>query len=122
MDTLANFEQVLARAQELFLRENSLLKAGQIAEHATLMAQKKKLLTELDSALKSLQALRKDMEAAKASPYATRTGISKDQLRTLQDRVMQLLMLDKENEQLLLKRSMTTFSAGSALEKLSKAL
>jgi len=117
-ETLENFEKILARTREIFMRENSLLKAGQLAEHTALMEQKGELLGELDEAVKGIHALGGNPEAP-----------DKLQLRALQDNLMQLLMLDRENEQLLLKQSMGNFKTKAmpkvsidALQKLYKKL
>ena len=76
------------------MEENSLLKEKKLTEHTALMARKAELLKQLDAALKNLQETRD-----KKSPG------EKEKARALQDRIMRLLMLDRENEQLLIKLS-----------------
>ncbi len=117
-ETLQNFESALGLAREIFLQENTLLKAGKLEAHTALMGEKKKLLEKLDGSLKELEAMREN-----------KTPAQKQKLHALQDSVMQLLMLDRENEQLLLKLSMGNFRSSAtpsvsvdSLQKLYKKL
>jgi hypothetical protein len=115
-EILKEFEQTLIRAREIFLEENTILKAGRLGEHAALLAKKESLLKELAGGLEALRRLREQ-----------KIHGNKETIRRLQDGIMKLLMLDKENEQLLLKNSMNNFTAApkvssATLEKLYKAL
>lgn len=77
------------------MNENRLLKGGQLQEHGKLMGKKRELVKRLEGALATVKALRESKAHANAN-----------ELRSVQDRIMQMLMLDRENEQLLLKQSM----------------
>ena len=111
-EALKEFGRILVMAQEILLQENSLLKAGKIQEHTALMTKKGEMLKELDAVLVALRQLRDQ-----------KTPGNKESIRNLQDKIMKLLILDKENSQLLLKQS--NFSQepkinAEALEKLYK--
>jgi len=93
-EILKQFDGALVDAQGIFLEENSLLKAGKVQEHAALMAKKGDLLEQLDRVIAQLRQFR-----------GQKTSGNKETIRDLQDRIMKLLMLDKENSQLLLKQS-----------------
>lgn len=117
-ETLQSFERLLTQTQTLILEENSLLKSGDLARHTELLKRKGELLKELELGIAELKDLRENKAFA-----------PKDQLRTLQDRIMRVLMLDRENEQLLLKRSVGNFASTinfsasvRTLEKLQKNL
>jgi len=118
-EVLKSFEQTLARAREMFLEENMILKLGKTHEHAALVARKESLLKELAGGLEGLKHLREQKIPG-----------NKETIRRLQDGIMKLLMLDKENEQLLLKSSMGSMNnistapqvSTATLEKLYKAL
>jgi len=101
---LENFEKVLGKTQELFTKENELLKQGSLP--AEFLEQKKQLLAQLDEALAQL----KEATADSASQRSL--------MRALQDRIMKLLMLDKENEQLLTKQSIGALSSVSVSDQL----
>lgn len=100
---LAGFQTLIAQVNDIFLEENNLLKAGRLPEYTQLMNRKKELVAKLENALQSLAQMREN-----------KTHTDKQELRLLQDRLMQLLMIDRENEQLLLKKSMGNFQVTSA--------
>jgi hypothetical protein len=106
-ELLKDFDRALADAQVIFLEENSLLKAGKVNEHAALMDKKGHLLKDLDSIVTQLQQLR-----------GQKTPGYKETIRNLQDKIMKLLMLDKENSQLLLKQSNFSQSPKVSLDSL----
>lgn len=101
---LENFEKVLARTQEVFSKENELLKQGSLTPE--FLEQKQQLLAQLDNALAGLKE-------ATADSASQRTL-----MRALQDKIMKLLMLDKENEQLLTKQSIGALSSVSVSQQL----
>jgi hypothetical protein len=84
---------------QLALEENRFLRAQQRAPDAALVARKRALLEQLDGTLAALR----EVPAASARDPETRA-----RLETTRARILQILQLDKENEQLLLRCSLTT--------------
>lgn len=80
------------------LDENRFLRQQQRAPDAAFLERKRTLLTRLDSTLATLRTL----PAASARDPATR-----DELEKTRARILQILQLDKENEQLLLRCSLS---------------
>lgn len=79
------------------LDENRFLRQQQRAPDAALLDRKRTLLQKLDGSLAALRAL----PAASARDPETR-----EQLEKTRARILQILQLDKENEQLLLRCSL----------------
>ena len=110
-DDLAGYDALLNEVHQVFLQENTLLKGGKLQEHTELMGRKSELMEKLDAMLKGLKDLREN-----------RAHLNKERLRVLQDRIMQLLMLDRENEQLLLKQSVGSFHVSTPTKVSSQTL
>ncbi len=100
---LQGFQALLEQVKEVFLQENNLLKSGRLQEYSQLMTRKRELVTKLEQALQGLSQMREN-----------KTHTDKEQLRSLQDKLMQMLMIDRENEQLLLTKSMGNFQVSSS--------
>jgi hypothetical protein len=79
------------------LDENRFLRQQQRAPDAAFLERKRALLTRLDTTLAALR----EIPAASA-----RTPEAKAQLENTRARILQILQLDKENEQLLLRCSL----------------
>ncbi|MBA4137963.1 MAG: hypothetical protein C0518_11655 [Opitutus sp.] len=82
---------------ELALEENRFLQQHQRAPDAALLDRKRQLLSRLDDALAALRAAPRDGE----NQSAMRQALDKARAR-----ILQILQLDKENEQLLLRYSL----------------
>jgi hypothetical protein len=80
------------------LDENRFLRQHQRAPDAALLDRKRALLERLDQSLTALRAL----PAASA-----RDTVTQDLLEKTRARILQILQLDKENEQLLLRASLS---------------
>jgi hypothetical protein len=111
MNPLPALQQHQALCDEIHqavLDENRFLRQHQRVPDAALIARKRTLLEKLDVSLGALRAL----PAASARDPETRA-----QLESTRGRILQILQLDKENEQLLLRCSLgggTTRPAGPA--------
>ncbi len=97
MQALQQHQQLCDEIHQLALEENSFLQQHRRVPDATLLERKKGLLTRLEETLAALRAApRHSAEGA-----AFRAALDKTR-----SRILQILQLDKENEQLLLRYSL----------------
>ena len=89
--------QLCDEIQQCVFDENRFLRQQQRAPDAALLDRKRTLLARLDITLEALRAV----PAASARDPETRA-----QLERTRSRILQILQLDKENEQLLLRCSL----------------
>ena len=98
MEALQQHQQVCDDLHALALDENRHLQQHRRAPDAPLLERKRTLLTRLDETLAALRT-------------ASREGVSASDFRNAiektRSRILQILQLDKENEQLLLRFSLT---------------
>jgi flagellar biosynthesis/type III secretory pathway chaperone len=97
-ETLQKHLQVCDELYQLALEENRHLKQHRRPADATLLERKRTLLEQLDQTLSSLRSANASGEAGRE----TRPLVEK-----LRSRILQILQLDKENEQLLLRASLS---------------
>lgn len=97
-ETLQKHQQVCDELYQLALDENRHLKQHRRAPDSTLLDRKRVLLEQLDQTLTSLRTSNAGGEAARES----RALVEK-----IRSRILQILQLDKENEQLLLRASLS---------------
>ncbi len=102
---LNNHQQLCDELYALALEENHFLKERHSPPAAALIDRKRSLLRRLDA---SLAALR---EAPRSGRLAAEEG---DAVRKTMARILQILHLDRENEQLLLRCSMGVRPAAAA--------
>src|SRR4051812_7767239 len=100
-EALLQHQQLCDELHELALAENSFLQQHRRAPDAALLDRKRTLLTRLDE---TLAALRTASPGKGAGPALEKT----------RSRILQVLQLDRENEQLLLRHSLTARSTGTA--------
>jgi hypothetical protein len=97
MEALQQHQQVCDELHSLALDENRHLQQHRRAPDAPLLERKRTLLTRLDDTLLALRT-------------ASREGLSASDFRQAiektRSRILQILQLDKENEQLLLRYSL----------------
>jgi hypothetical protein len=98
LETLQKHLQVCDELYQLALEENRHLKEQRRPAEATLLDRKRALLEQLDKTLTSLRSSNATGEAGRE----TRPLVEK-----LRGRILQILQLDKENEQLLLRASLS---------------
>lgn len=98
LQALQLHQQICDELHELALEENRFLQQHRRAPDAALLDRKRALMARLDDALSALRAATKDDSAQPAVRQAL------DKARA---RVLQILQLDKENEQLLLRFSLS---------------
>lgn len=104
MEALLLHQQLCDELHELALAENSFLQQHRRAPDATLLDRKRTLLSRLDETLAALRGV------SGASPdNAFRAALEKTR-----NRILQVLQLDRENEQLLLRYSLTSRPAATA--------
>ena len=96
-ETIQAHHQLCDDIYQCVLDENRFLRQQQRVPDATLLDRKRALLAQLDETLNALRAV----PAASARDPQTR-----DQLENTRARILQILQLDKENEQLLLRCSL----------------
>jgi hypothetical protein len=100
MTTLEALQQHRALSEELHqlaLEENRHLRLNQTAPGAELLDRKRTLLERLDSVLSALR----EVPQGSANGTACREAIEQTK-----SRILQILQLDRENEQLLLRHSL----------------
>ena len=104
-EALQNHQQLCDEIHQCVLDENRFLRQQQRVPDAPLLERKRALLARLDGSLAGLRAL----PAASARAPETR-----EQLERTRARILQILQLDKENEQLLLRCSLAPARPASA--------
>ena len=105
-EAIQEHHQLCDEIHQCVLDENRFLRQQQRAPDAALLEHKRTLLGRLDTTLAALRAI----PAASA-----RDPEAKAQLEKTRARILQILQLDKENEQLLLRCSLTaTRPSGAA--------
>lgn len=97
MQALQQHLQVCDELHSLALEENRHLQQHQRAPEAPLLERKRSLLTRLDETLQALRQASKE----NIRPVEFRQALDKTR-----SRILQILQLDKENEQLLLRYSL----------------
>jgi hypothetical protein len=101
-ETIHQHLQICDEIHQLSLEENRLLKQQQRAPDAEFLERKRALLSSLEGSLAALKAL--NISLAAQAP--ARPGIDKALMEKARSRIMQILHLDRENEQLLFRYSM----------------
>lgn len=96
--TILEHHRLCDEIHQCVLDENRFLRQQQRAPDAALLERKRTLLQKLDA---TLAALRSVPAASARDPQA------REQLEKTRARILQILQLDKENEQLLLRCSLT---------------
>lgn len=104
MEALQQHQELCNEIHQLALEENSFLQQHRRAPDAALLEKKKGLLARLDETLAALRAVPRHS----AESPAFRTALDKTRAR-----ILQILQLDKENEQLLLRFSLAGASAAA---------
>ena len=98
MEALRNHQQLCDELHQLALEENRFLQQHRRAPDGPLLERKRALLGRLDDTLAALRT-------------ASREGLDvagfRQALEKTRSRILQVLQLDKENEQLLLRFSLT---------------
>ena len=96
-EALQKHQQVCDELHELVLAENRYLQQNQRPPDAAMLDRKRALLGRLDEALQALRAVPKG---------ESHTGAWRQALDKAQARVLQILQLERENEQLILRFSL----------------
>jgi hypothetical protein len=104
IETIQEHHRLCDEIHQCVLDENRFLRQQQRAPDAALLERKRTLLQKLDETLTALRAL----PAASARDPETR-----QQLEKTRARILQILQLDKENEQLLLRCSLAANRPGA---------
>ncbi len=99
LETIREHHKLCDEIHQCVLEENRFLRQHQRAPDAAFLERKRSLLARLDQTLAALRTV----PAASARDTETR-----DQLEKTRARILQILQLDKENEQLLLRCSLTS--------------
>jgi hypothetical protein len=97
LQALQHHHQLCDELHALALEENRFLQQNQRAPDAPLLERKRALLTRLDEALSALRSA----EGQNENQVALRQALEKTRAR-----ILQVLQLEKENEQLLLRFSL----------------
>lgn len=102
-ETLQKHQILCDEIHQLALEENRFLKQFQRVPDTVITEKKRELLARLESSLGSLKEINAELQAT----GATRTpGVDKVSMEKLRSRIMQILLLDRENEQLLIRYSL----------------
>ncbi len=102
MEALQQHQELCNELHQLALEENNFLQQNRRAPDAALLERKKSLLARLDMTLGALRSVPRHS----AEGPAFRQALDKTRAR-----ILQILQLDKENEQLLLRFSLAGASA-----------
>lgn len=94
---VARHHQICDELHQLALEENRFLRQHQRPPEAALLARKRALLEKLDPSLETLRTL---------PAGSVREPAARELLEKTRARILQILQLDKENEQLLLRCSL----------------
>jgi hypothetical protein len=105
MQALQQHQDLCNELHQLALEENSFLQQHRRTPDAALLERKKGLLARLDETLAALRAVPRNS----ADSAAFRAALDKTRAR-----ILQILQLDKENEQLLLRFSLAGASGAAA--------
>ena len=98
-DAIREHQQLCDEIHQCVLDENRFLRQNQRAPAEALIARKRQLLERLDHSLANLRSI---------PPTSVRDPELREQLEKTRARILQILQLDKENEQLLLRVSLGT--------------
>ncbi len=105
LKVLQQHQDLCNELHQLALEENSFLQQHRRSPDAAFLEKKKALLARLDESLTALRTVPRNGE--EGAPFRA----TLDKTRS---RILQILQLDKENEQLLLRFSLTGASGGAA--------
>jgi len=105
MQALQQHQDLCNELHQLALEENSFLQQHRRIPDAALLEKKKGLLARLDETLAALRAQPRNS----AEGPSFRTALDKTRAR-----ILQILQLDRENEQLLLRYSLAGAGSGQA--------
>jgi len=97
LETIQEHHRLCDEVHQCTLEENRFLRQHQRAPDEALLARKRALLEKLDQGITALRTL---------GPVPSGDKTTRDQLEKTRTRILQVLQLDKENEQLLLRCSL----------------
>jgi len=97
-DIILKHQEICNELYALYLEENKLLQKNQQISDYSILERKKNLLVQLDENLTLIQTTEK---------LEKRDPSTRDVLDKTKSRILQILQLDRENEQLILKLSIT---------------
>jgi len=97
-DIILKHQEICNELYALYLEENKLLQKNQQISDYSILERKKSLLVQLDENLTLIQTTEK---------LEKRDPSTRDALDKTKSRILQILQLDRENEQLILKLSIT---------------
>ncbi len=103
---LQQHQQLCDDIYQCVLAENRFLRQHQQVPDAAMLARKRILLGQLDDSLTALRAV----PAASAREPSLQAGLEKNRAR-----ILQILQMEKENEQLLLRCSLASTTGGAAV-------
>ena len=107
LELIRNHHRLCDEIHQCVMEENRFLRQHQRAPEATFVDRKGALLEKLDGSLAALRAVPaasvRDLEA-------------REQLEKTRGRILQILQLDKENEQLLLRASLASTRSVNAAQ------
>ena len=112
LQALQQHHQLCDEIHALALEENRFLQQNQRAPDAAILEKKKALLTRLDDTLAALRSAHGDS----GNQTALRQALEKTRAR-----ILQVLQLEKENEQLLLRFSLATNRPAAAPQTIMTA-
>ena len=105
LPTLQQHQQLCDEIYQCVLDENRFLRQHQRVPEAAVLTRKRTLLEQLDVSLTALRAL----PAGSARDRTLQAGLENNRAR-----ILQILQLEKENEQLLLRCSLARTAPGPA--------
>ena len=113
LPALQQHQQLCDEIYQCVLDENRFLRQHQRVPDTALLNRKRALLEQLDVSLTALRAL----PAASARDHGLQAGLEKNRAR-----ILQILQLEKENEQLLLRCSLASTATGTTVTPIASSL
>jgi hypothetical protein len=104
-EALRHHQSLCDELHQLALEENRFLKQNQRVPDAPLLEKKRALLARLDESLSAIKAGNAASPAAPGSP-ARPDPVRSEIIEKSREKLLQILHLDRENEQLLLRYSL----------------
>lgn len=107
-ETLQHHQQLCDELYQLAVEENRFLKQNQRVPDAPLLERKRQLLERMEQSLSALRALNISLAEDRSKNQDPSSGLDRSAVEKARAKVMQILHIDRENEQLLFRYSLST--------------
>ena len=107
-ETLQHHQQLCDELYQLAVEENRFLKHNQRVPDAPLLERKRQLLERMEQSLSALRTLNISLAEDRSRNEGAASGLDRSAVEKARAKVMQILHIDRENEQLLFRYSLST--------------